>query len=53
MSLTFVKAFVDADRSNFRRAIRTLLLRGLLEESEGGERVRLSPSGALAASSLP
>ena len=43
----------DADRSNLRRAVRTLLLRGLLEESEGGERVRLSPSGARAASSLP
>ena len=43
----------NADRSNLRRAIRTLLLRGLLEESEGGERVRLSPSGARAASSLP
>lgn len=53
LPVTFVKMLVGADRSNLRRATRTLLLRGLLEESEGGERVRLSPSGALAASSLP
>ena len=53
LPVTSVKMLVGADRSNLRRAIRTLLLRGLLEESEGGERVRLSPSGALAASSLP
>ena len=53
LPMTFVKMLVGADRSNLRRATRTLLLRGLLEESEGGDRVRLSPSGALAASSLP
>jgi DNA-binding MarR family transcriptional regulator len=53
LPVTSVKTLVGADRSNLRRAIRTLLLRGLLEESEGGERVRLSPSGVLAASSLP
>ncbi len=53
LPVTFVKMLVGADRSNLRRATRTLLLRGLLEESEGGERVRLSPSGVLAASSLP
>ena len=53
LPVTTVKMLVGADRSNLRRAIRTLLLRGLLEESERGERVRLSPSGALAASSLP
>jgi hypothetical protein len=52
LPVTFVKMFVGADRSNLRRATKRLLLRGLLEESEGGERVRLSPSGALAASSL-
>ena len=53
LPVTSVKMLVGADRSNLRRAIRTLLLRGLLEESEGGERVRLSPSGVLADSSLP
>lgn len=53
LPVTVVKMFAGADRSNLRRATRTLLLRGLLEESERGERVRLSPSGALAASSLP
>jgi hypothetical protein len=52
LPLTLVKALVHADRSNFRRAVRTLLLRGLLEESEDGRRVRLTHTGALAASSL-
>jgi DNA-binding IclR family transcriptional regulator len=47
-----VRALVGADRSNFRRAVRTLQLRGLLEESEDGRRVRLTLTGALAASSL-
>ncbi len=41
-----VKAIVGGDRSNTRRAIKTLLLRGELEESKDGERIRLSPSTA-------
>jgi hypothetical protein len=52
LPLTLLRALVGADRSNFRRAVRTLLLRGLLEESEDGRRVRLTHTGALAASSL-
>ena len=48
-----VKAAVGGDRANTRRATRSLLLRGLLEESGDGGRVRLSPRGAFAASSLP
>ena len=52
LPLSIVRALVHADRSNFRRAVRTLLLRGLLEKSEGGRRVRLTHTGALAASSL-
>ena len=52
LPLSLVKALVHADRSNFRRAVRTLLLRGLLEESEDGRRVLLTHTGALAASSL-
>jgi len=42
-----VKAIVGGNRSNTRRAIRTLLLRGQLDESEDGERIRLSYSAAL------
>jgi len=41
-----VKAIVGGDRSNTRRAIKALLLRGELEESKDGERIRLSPSTA-------
>ncbi|MDP9487109.1 MAG: hypothetical protein M3Q49_15210 [Actinomycetota bacterium] len=37
---------MGGDRSNTRRAIRTLLSRGRLEESEDGKRIRLSPSAA-------
>jgi len=37
-----VKAIVGGDRSNTRRAIKALLLRGHLYESEDGERIRLS-----------
>ena len=37
-----VKAMVGGDRSNARRAIRTLLLNGSLAEIEGGERIRLT-----------
>ena len=48
-----VKAAVGGDRANTRRATRSLLLRGLLEESGDGGRVRLSLPGAFAASSLP
>jgi hypothetical protein len=37
-----VKAMVGGDRSNARRAIRTLLRDGSLAEIEGGERIRLT-----------
>jgi hypothetical protein len=47
-----LKAIVGGDRSNTRRAIRTLLLSGELEESEDGNRVRLSRSAASRFSSL-
>jgi hypothetical protein len=47
LPVSVVKAIVGGDRSNTRRAIRTLLWRGLLEESEDGRRVRLSLLGAL------
>ena len=46
LPVSAVKAIVGADRSNTRRAIRTLLLQGDLEESKDGERIRLSPSTA-------
>jgi hypothetical protein len=46
-----VKAIVGGDRSNTRRAIRTLLRRGELEEFEDGKRVRLSRSAAFRFSS--
>ena len=52
LPVTVVKAIAGADRSNYRRAVRTLLLRGLLEESEDGGRIRLPLAGALVASSL-
>ena len=48
-----VKAIVGGDRSNTRRAIRTLLLRGQLEETENGERIRLSSSAAFWFSIVP
>ncbi len=44
LPITAVKAIVGGDRSNTRRAIRTLSFRGLLDESENGERIRLSSS---------
>jgi hypothetical protein len=47
LPVTAVKAIVGGNRSNTRRAIRTLLLRGLLEKSEDGERIRLSSFAAL------
>ena len=43
LPVTVVKAITGGDRSNARRAIRTLLLRKDLEESEDGRRVRLHP----------
>ena len=52
LPVTLVKSLVGADRSNLRRAVRTLLRRGLLEESEDGGRIRLSPSGAVTAYEL-
>ena len=42
LPVSAVKALVGGDRSNTRRAIRTLLLNGSLAEIEGGERIRLS-----------
>ncbi len=53
LPVTVVKEMVGADRSNARRAIRTLLLRGLLEESADGRRIRLSLQGALVGSLQP
>ena len=47
LPVTVVKAIVGGNRSNTRRAIRSLLLRGQLDESEDGERIRLSYSAAL------
>lgn len=47
LPVTAVKAIVGGNRSNTRRAIRTLLLRGEVDESEDGERIRLSHSNAL------
>lgn len=46
LPVAVVKEIVGGDRSNTRRAIRTLLLRGKLEESEDGKLIRLSPSAA-------
>jgi hypothetical protein len=46
LPVTVVKAIVGGGRSNTRRAIRTLVLREWLEESEDGRRVRLSPFAA-------
>jgi DNA-binding MarR family transcriptional regulator len=48
LPVTVVKGLVGADRSNARRAIRTLLMRGLIEESEDGRRIRLTFLGAFA-----
>jgi hypothetical protein len=46
LPVSVVKAIVGGDRSNTRRAIRMLLLRGWLDESEDGDRIRISQSGA-------
>lgn len=53
-----VKAIVSdnllgTDRSNVRRTIRTLLLRGEIEESRDGEHIRLAEKTALWASIFP
>ncbi len=48
LPVTAVKELVGADRSNARRAIRTLLMRGLIEESEDGRRIRLTFLGTFA-----
>ena len=45
-----VKSTVGGDPANTRRAIRSLLKRGLLEESLDGGRIRLSPRGAFSSS---
>jgi DNA-binding IclR family transcriptional regulator len=42
LSVRALKAVLGGDRSNQRRAIRTMLERGELEEREDGERVRLA-----------
>jgi DNA-binding MarR family transcriptional regulator len=41
MLVADLKSMVGGDRSNARRAIRGLLRRGLIEESEDGQRIRL------------
>jgi len=53
LPVTVVKAIVGGNRSNTRRAIKTLLLRGQLNESEDGERIRLSYSAACLHSLFP
>lgn len=53
LPVTAVKAIVGGNRSNTRRAIRTLLLRGQLNESEDGKRIRLSYSAAIWFSYIP
>jgi hypothetical protein len=53
LPVSTLKAIVGGDRSNTRRAIRTLLLSGELEETGDGERVRLSHSAVSRFSSLP
>jgi hypothetical protein len=53
LPLAALKAAVGGDRANTRRATRSLLLRGLFEESGDGGRVRLSLPDAFGASSLP
>jgi hypothetical protein len=45
LPVTEVKAIVGGDPANARRAIRSLLERGLLEESADRRRLRLSPRG--------
>ena len=53
LPLIAVKAIVGGDRSNTRRAIRTLLLRGEIEECEDGQRIRLAFATALWFTILP
>lgn len=53
LPVSAVKAIVGGNRSNMRRAIRTLLLRGQLDESEGGDCIRLSHSAARWFSGFP
>jgi hypothetical protein len=48
-----VKAIVGGDRSNTRRAIRSLLLRGEVEESEDAQSIRLASGTALWFSIIP
>ena len=49
LPVTVVKGIIGADRSNARRAIKTLLMRGLIEETEDGRRIRLTLLGAFTA----
>jgi DNA-binding MarR family transcriptional regulator len=53
LAIPAVKAIVDGDRANTRRAIRTLLLRGEIEESEDGRCIRLAFGTALWFTILP
>jgi DNA-binding MarR family transcriptional regulator len=53
LPVSVVKAIVSGDRSNTRRAIRTLLLCGKIEESEDSRHVRLSFGSALLFSIIP
>lgn len=50
LPVAHVKAIVGGDPANTRRAIRSLLQRGLLEESADGRRIRLSSRGAFSSS---
>jgi DNA-binding IclR family transcriptional regulator len=53
LPVAVVKEIVGGDRSNTRRAIKTLQQQGKLEESEDGKRIRLSPSAAYVFSFAP
>ncbi len=53
LPVSTVKAIVGSDRANTRRAIRTLLLRGELDQSEDGLRIRLASGTALLFTIIP
>lgn len=53
LPIRVVKAIVAGDRSNTRRAIRSLLLRGEIEESKDGRSIRLASRTARWFSILP
>lgn len=53
LPIRVVKAIVAGDRANTRRAIRSLLLRGEIEESKDGRSIRLASGTALWFSIMP